>query len=376
MSLQSLHPLELAGAVGKETLAAKKIDPSIFDEFILGWTITSKHALYGGPWVAAMCGLEKVTGPMISQACATGARCINTAAMTIESGSRSAILNVTADKCSNGPHIVYPNPAGPGGLCNSENSVWDNFGFDPWAKGKGGMIGTAENVAKEAGITREESDECALVRYEQYQDALKDDRAFQKRYMVPVTLNPRKGTKLEADEGVFPTTREGLAKLKPVMPDGVVTFGAQTYPADGNCGIIIAAKEKAAELSTDKNVVVRVCSYGEYRERPSYMAAAVVPAARQALERAGIGIGDCKAIKTHNPFSVNDVFMAKKMEIKIEDFNNFGSPLVFGHPQGPTGTRCVIELIEELVLKGGGFGLFVGCAAGDSAAAVVVKVEC
>jgi acetyl-CoA acetyltransferase len=72
---------------------------------------------------------------------------------------------------------------------------------------------------------------------------------------------------------------------------------------------------------------------------------------------------------------VNDIYFAKKMGIQIEDMNNYGSSLIWGHPQGPTGMRLVIELIEELVLIGGGYGLFTGCAAGDTAAAIVIKVD-
>ena len=79
-------------------------------------------------------------------------------------------------------------------------------------------------------------------------------------------------------------------------------------------------------------------------------------------------------VKTHNPFAVNDIFLARETGLVAEDFNNFGSSLIYGHPQAPTGMRLVIETIEELALKGGGLGLFVGCAAGDTSAAVVVKV--
>jgi acetyl-CoA acetyltransferase len=100
-----------------------------------------------------------------------------------------------------------------------------------------------------------------------------------------------------------------------------------------------------------------------------------VPAAKKALSDAGIGIKDVKAIKTHNPFAVNDIYFCREMGIKFEDMNNYGSSLIWGHPQGPTGVRLIIELIEELVIKGGGYGLFDGCAAGDTAAAVVVKVD-
>ena len=104
------------------------------------------------------------------------------------------------------------------------------------------------------------------------------------------------------------------------------------------------------------------------------MAAAVVPAAEQALAKADITIQEVKAIKTHNPFAVNDLYMAKQMGIDALQFNNYGSSLIFGHPQGPTAGRCIIELIEELKLEGGGYGMFAGCAAGDTAAALVFKV--
>lgn len=100
-----------------------------------------------------------------------------------------------------------------------------------------------------------------------------------------------------------------------------------------------------------------------------------VLASKIALSNAGIGIKDVKAIKTHNPFAVNDIYFCREMGIKFEDMNNYGCSLIWGHPQGPTGVRLIIELIKELAVKGGGYGLFDGCAAGDTAAAVVVKVD-
>ena len=105
------------------------------------------------------------------------------------------------------------------------------------------------------------------------------------------------------------------------------------------------------------------------------MAMSIVPAARKALSSAGLKIKDIKAIKSHNPFAVNDIYFCREMGIKPGDMNNYGCSLIWGHPQGSTGARLIIELIEELVLKGGGYGLFDGCAAGDTAAAVVLKVE-
>ncbi len=170
------------------------------------------------------------------------------------------------------------------------------------------------------------------------------------------------------------STAEGLAKLRPVVPDGVHTFGAQTHPADGNCGITVTTKDKAKELSADTNIEIQVVSYGYARVKPAFMAAAVYPAAKMALENAGIGANDVKTIKTHNPFAANDIHLADNSKIDVNGMNNFGCSLIFGHPQGPTGGRLIIEGIEEVAMKGGGYLLFAGCAAGDTAAAIVLKV--
>jgi len=105
------------------------------------------------------------------------------------------------------------------------------------------------------------------------------------------------------------------------------------------------------------------------------MPAAPIEAAHAALKAAGLSISDMAAIKSHNPFAVNDIAFARSFGIDLASMNNYGCSLIWGHPQGPTGTRAIIELIEELVLTGGGYGLFQGCAAGDSAMAVIVQVE-
>jgi acetyl-CoA C-acetyltransferase len=104
------------------------------------------------------------------------------------------------------------------------------------------------------------------------------------------------------------------------------------------------------------------------------MAKATVPAARAALAAAGVDLRDLAVVKTHNPFAVNDVYLGRELGLAADQFNRFGSSLIYGHPQGPTGMRLVIETIEELALRGGGLGLFVGCAAGDTAGAIVLRV--
>ncbi len=372
-SFANLHALKLAAETARKFFELRKIDPKGFDNMYLGMTIPQLSSFYGGPWTAAMLGGERITGPVVNQACITGLVCTKFAAQDVEDAIATTSLVVTADRCSNGPHCYYPSQTSPGATGKAEDWVLDNFGNDPWAKNA--MIQTAENVAKEAGITREENDEVAARRYEQYQQALADDGAFHKRYMVPVDVGRGKRAKtIATDEGVFPTTLDGLRTLKPVLPDGTLTFGAQTHPADGNSGIIVATKEKAAELAADSKIEIQFLGFGTARERKGYMAAATIPATQAALADVGLEAKDIKVIKTHNPFAVNDIALAKAMGFDLHEMNNYGSSLVWGHPQGPTALRTIIELIEELVIKGGGYGLFAGCAAGDTAGACVIKV--
>jgi acetyl-CoA acetyltransferase len=370
--------MKLAAQVAVKAMGERKINPEVLEGLIFGMTIPSQSSFYGSPWIAGMIGAKGITGPTIMQACATAGRCLAYAAFEVESGTGGTQLIVTADKTSNGPHVVYPNPQGIGGMGDHEDWVWDNFSNDPFAKNS--MIETAENVAKEAGISRKEQDEVGLMRYNQYLDALKDDRAFLKKFMVlPFEVMDGRGRKvinvLEADEGIIPAKAESMAGLRAALPGGTVTPGTQTFPADGTSSMIVTTKEKAKEISTRPEVEIQMVSFGQCRTKIGYMAKATVPAAQEAMDRAGIGIKDVAAIKTHNPFAVNDVFFAKQFGIKNEDMNNYGSSLIYGHPQAPTGARIMIELIEELVEKGGGYGLFDGCAAGDTAFAVIFKVD-
>ena len=376
-SLGHLHSMKLAANVARDTLAAKKFPMKAIDLGILGITIPQPSSFFGLPWVTGMIGISNVPGPTVSQACATSVRVLQMAADEVGQGSAACALTVTTDRCSNGATLVYPNPTGPGGTNFTEAWVLDNFNNDPFAMNA--MIDTAENVAMRYQITTAEQHAIVLRRYEQYQDALADDRAFQRRYMVEVPItdaNFRKpaGT-LSGDQGVFGITPENLAKLKPVKPNGTVTFGGQTHPADGNAGMIVTTKERAAELAQDKFIEVQLLGFGQARVEKGHMPMAPVPAGRRALKAADLEIKDIDAVKTHNPFAVNDIVFARDTGFPVERMNNYGSSLIFGHPQGPTGMRSVIELIEELALRGGGNGLFTGCAAGDTAMAVVLSVN-
>jgi len=239
------------------------------------------------------------------------------------------------------------------------------------------VVPTAENVARAVGIDTAEQHALVLHRYAQY-EAARASR-FHARFMdlpfeVPGGRRGQPALVLDGDEGVQPADAARIARLRPLVEGGTVTHAGQTHPADGNAGMIVADRDRAHALSADPAITIELVAFGQARERKAMMPAAPIPAAQQALDRAGIGIRDVAAIKSHNPFIVNDIAFARHFGIAAEGMNNNGCSLVWGHPQGPTGMRAVIELIEELAQRGGGYGLFHGCAAGDSAMAVVIRV--
>ncbi|MEO0411396.1 MAG: thiolase family protein [Pseudomonadota bacterium] len=376
-ALSHLHSLTFAAHVANGAISKRAIDMERIDFGVLGMTVPQKGCFYGLPWLTGQIGAAHIGGPTIMQACATGARIISLAAREVASGSAKAAIVVAADRVSNGPHIYYPAPTAMGGAGASEDWVLDNFAKDPFAGVA--MVQTAENVASKFQISRQAQDDVALMRRSQYDQALKDDAAFLKRFMdLPFDVPDARGRKtlatLMGDDGVYPANEEKLRALKPAIEGGSVSFGTQTHPADGNAAMVLTTRDNAASMATDKAVEVSVLGFGLAREEPAYMPAAPVPAAKKALAQAELSIADIDIVTSHNPFAVNDLVFAKETGFPLDRMNPYGCSLVWGHPQGPTGLRSVIELIEALAIKGGGYGLFQGCAAGDTAMAVVVKV--
>ena len=373
----SLHSVRFAAHVARSELGRRGIDPKVFDHGVLGLSVPQQHSFYGLPWLAGLAGADGIGGPTLMQACATGVRVLLAATQEVECGLASTVLSLTCDRTSNGPHMYYPNPRGPGGTGNAEDWVMDNFNCDPL--GRHAMVTTAENIAKKHGIGTAEQHDIVLRREAQYRDALADDSAFLKRFMtlpfeVPDPAFRKTAATLTGDEGINFSTAEGLAKLKPVLESGSVTYGGQTHPADGNAAIVVASPDRARALARDPGIRIRLHGFGQARAALAFMPEAPIPAAQRALAQAGRAIDQIHAIKTHNPFAANDILFARATGVDITRMNNYGCSLVWGHPQAPMGTRAIIELIEELVLRGGGYGLFTGCAAGDTAMAVVLEV--
>jgi acetyl-CoA acetyltransferase family protein len=372
-SLAEVSSIDLAADVTARALAARQVEPGQVEGLVFGWTIPQQDIFYGAPTLAARLGAGAVSGPMVSQACATSVACLAAAAAAVETGAGLQLV-VTTDRTSNSPQVIYPSPSGMGGVPVATNWLLDAFARDPWAGTS--MLAAGETVAAESGVSRRELDELAALRSDQYAKALADDRAFQRTYMVEVQIPQRRKPPrvIDADEGIRPAALEEIAKLPPAAPDGLHTFATQTHPADGTAGALVTTLGHARELARGGGVA-QILATGFARVAPSHMPQAPVPAASAALAAAGLEIGQIDAVTTHNPFAVNDIYFSRQTGFPLERMNSYGCSLIFGHPQGPTGLRSITELIEELKQRGGGTGLFTGCAAGDTGAAVVVRVD-
>jgi acetyl-CoA acetyltransferase len=367
-----INSLDMAEQVTSGALQERGVEWP-FEELVLGATIPQLGIFYGAPTLAARLGLGDISGPHIAQACATGVASVHAAAASQNGLPMGARLVVTTDRTSNGPHLVYPSAVASGGTPASENWVLDSFERDP-NTGEG-MLATAERVGSQGGFSKEEADHVTAMRWHQYEEALADDRVFQKRYMVPIEAGTkRKPQEIDADWGVRPTTEESLAGLKPVSPDGIISFGAQTHPADGTSGLVVTTPAQARALGVE-GPLARILSTGFARAPKGEMPKAPVPAAQRALDYAGLKIDEIDIVKTHNPFAVNDLWFTQQTGYPLEKMNPHGCSLIYGHPQGPTGTRGIVELMWALHDRGGGRGMFTGCAAGDSGAALILEVD-
>ena len=236
------------------------------------------------------------------------------------------------------------------------------------------MITAAGLTARKYGATKSETDDVAYLRYQQYFEA--KDSGFLDRVMVPLDILNVAGRplgRIDEDKGVRPLSRAALAGQREL--DTCVTGGTQTHASDGMATLLVTTAEKAKELSPRPEIDIRFVGKAETRTDPSLMPEAPGLAVQKLMSRLGMSLDEVAVLKNHNPFAVNDVIFAKQTGYDWRKMNNNGSSLVWGHPQGPTLTRVLIEALEEAVDLGGGYVLIFGCAAGDVGIAALFQVS-
>lgn len=361
---------QFAGEAMATILGKRKVPKTELEYLIIGSTIPYHWKFWNAPLIASCLG-HRIPGFHMEQACATGLTSVVLAGSEVNAGTYDAVGVLTFDRTSDSPASVFPERRAHR-RTEVISDVWDNFGFDP-ATG-GSMIATGGIAARKYKITRSEVDDLTFLRYKQYFDS--KNSGFLDRVLFPFNILNVQGKllgKVDDDYGVRQLTLSGL-KAMPEL-DTCVTGGGQTHASDGMASMIVTSPEKAKELSPKPEIDIQFIAKVEVRTLPDLMPEAPGLAVQKLLQRTGLSMDDFAVVKNHNPFAVNDAVFSKMLGYDWRNMNKTGCSLVWGHPQGPTLTRILIESLEEAVDLGGGYVLVFGCAAGDVGIAAIFKVD-
>jgi acetyl-CoA acetyltransferase len=361
---------QFAGESANYILGKRKVPKNCLDYLVIGSTIPWHWKFWTTPVVSSCMG-QRLPGYHMEQACATGLQAAILAAGEVQGGSHDTVGVLTFDRTSDSPVGVFPERRSYERTI-ALSDVWDNFGFDP-ATGNA-MIATAGIAARKHKIDRREVDELTVHRYEQYFNA--KNSGFLDKVLFPLEVLNMQGRSMgvvDEDAGVRQINLQSLRTMREL--DTCVTGGTQTHASDGIAVMLVASKDKAKEISPRPEIDIQFVAKTEIRALPSLMPEAPTLAVQKLLERTGLTMQDIAVAKNHNPFAVNDAIFSKVMDYDWHLMNTTGCPLVWGHPQGPTLTRVLIEALEEAVDLGGGYVLIFGCAAGDVGIAAILKVS-
>jgi len=359
---------QFAGEAANRIMGLRNVPKGELDYMVIGSTVPWHWKFWNAPIVASCLG-ERLPGYHMEQACATGLQAVLLGGNEVQNG-QDVVSVVTFDRTSDSPVGVFPERRAHE-RTQAIADVWDNFGFDP-ATGKA-MIGAAGLTARKYKCSREETDDVAYLRYQQYFEA--KESGFLDRVLVPLEVLNVAGRplgRIDADLGVRKITRSSLREMREL--DTCVTGGGQTHASDGMATLLVTSKDRVKDLSKKPEIDIRFVAKTELRTDPSLMPEAPAFAVQKVLEMADLTLDDMAVVKNHNPFAVNDVVFKQITGYDWAKMNKTGCPLVWGHPQGPTLTRVLIEGLEEAVSLGGGYVLIFGCAAGDVGIAAVLKV--
>jgi acetyl-CoA acetyltransferase family protein len=364
-ALKELRIDDLGAHVVKAALAkVPELDPALVEDVIFGCAIPEgEQGLNVARLIGLLAGLPETAGGVtVNRFCASGLQSINMAAQNVLLGMGDVFVAGGIESMSHVPMTGY-NPSLNKKLVGGKNKTSFPEAYIP-------MGLTAENVAREYKISREEQDEFAL-RSHQKAIACQKDGLF-KGEIVPVTLPD--GTVVENDEGPrADTTLEKLASLKPVfMADGSVTAGNSSPLNDGAAAVIVMSLGKARELGIKP--IARFVTLAVAGVAPEVMGIGPIPAVKKALNRAGLKIEDIDIIELNEAFASQSLAVARELGIDIEkQLNPKGGAIAIGHPLGCTGSRIMATLLNDLQQFDATIGLETMCIGGGQGLATIIE---
>lgn len=373
-ALKGISAADLGAIVIKEAVNRAGIKPELVEEVLLGNVIQAGL----GQNIARQCTLkaglpQEVPAMTINKVCGSGLRTVALAAQIIKAGDADIIVAGGTENMSRAPYVLndarWGQRMGNGKMVDSmiNDGLWD--AFNNYHMGV-----TAENIAKEWNITREDQDEFSAASQQKAERAIKEGRF--KDEIVPVSIPQRKGDPIVFDTDEFPrfgTTKETLAKLRPAFlkENGTVTAGNASGINDGAAAFVVMSADKAKELGIKP--LAKILSYGSKGLDPAIMGYGPFHATKKALENTGLKVEDLDLIEANEAFAAQSIAVARDLKFDMSKVNVNGGAIALGHPVGASGGRILTTLLYEMQKRDSKYGLATLCIGGGMGTALIVE---
>ena len=370
--LSSIPAPDLGAMAIKEALKRAGVKPEQVDEVYMGNVIQAGLGQDPARQSAINAGIPvEVPAITINVLCGSGLHCVNLAAKLIENGNADIVVAGGMESMSRAPYLVQQ---GRYGYRMGNAALEDSMIRDALTDAFGGyhMGITAENIAEEWGLTREQLDEFAAWSQQKASKAIKDGKF--KDEIFPVEVKSKKKTVIvDTDEGPRPgTTKESISKLRPAFKkDGVVTAANSSGINDAAAAIIVMSEEKAKELGVKPQATWIA---GELAGvEPRIMGIGPVAATRKTMERCGYKISDFDLIEANEAFAAQSVAVGHDLGFDMDKLNVNGGAIALGHPVGCSGARILVTLLYEMEKRDAKKGLATLCVGGGMGCAAIVE---
>ena len=376
-SLSTIPAPELGSIVIKEALNRAGVPAEQVDHVYMGCVIQAGQGQNVARQASLKAGLPIETPAVtINVVCGSGLNCVNMAAQMIQAGDADIVVAGGMENMSLAPfalpngrygyRMTWPSQS-QGALVDTmvKDALWDAFNDYH-------MIKTADNVAEQWGLTREELDEFAANSQQKASKAIAEG-AF-KREIVPVEIKKKKETVIfDTDEGPREgVTAESLSKLRALYPDGVVTAGNASGINDGAAAVVVMSEEKAKELGVKPMATFVAGALAGVA--PEIMGVGPVAATKKAMAKADYKISDFDVIEANEAFAAQSVAVGKDLGIDVEkQLNPRGGAIALGHPVGASGCRILVTLLHEMEDMDAKKGLATLCIGGGMGCATIVE---
>ena len=379
--LRDVSAADLASTVIKEALDRSKLDPARVDDVILGHGYPSGE----NPAIGRLAGLKaglpiEVPGYQLDRRCSSGLQAILNASMLVQTENADVVIAGGVESMSNAE--FYSNESRWGArygsvtfhdrLARARLTISPDERFGPIP---GGMVETAENLAREYEIARTEQDEYALRSHQRAVAAQTEGRFDREIVSVPVPQRRGDPVPFEKDEGPrADTNMETLARLRPVMRDGSVSAGNASSQNDAASVCLVVGEDKLEELGLTPMAFLR--SWAVTGCHPATMGIGPVPAVNKVMGKIGLSLEDMDLIELNEAFAAQVLAVLREWKLPHEDnLNVNGSGISLGHPIAATGARILTTLLYEMERRNAQFGLETMCVGGGQGVAAVFERE-